>query len=156
MFLPSRYYYSSPKRDALLAEADARLRTLIDTKFVAIARELQHLDAHQYIRAYSAGLQEFIEALTYLNYVRDDTITTCPQLQLRLTYPTAADPGPDGVDERSRADAMMLCMVDPTEFLLGIGDLGGEVMRRSINAMGVGDFETCFVACSFLRNLYSG
>lgn len=48
------------------------------------------------------------------------------------------------------------CLIQPTEFLLGIGDLSGEVMRRCINSLGAGDFDTCFAACNFLQSLYTG
>lgn len=108
------------------------------------------------MRAFSAGLQEFIEAFTYCNYVREEAIIPCSKLQLRLTYQPTAPDASSGL-ELMNADRPIItyCLVDPTEYLLGIGDLSGEIMRKSIFALGIGDFATCFVACRFLRSLYA-
>lgn len=145
---------SQSKRSDLLAEADHRLSNQINTNFSVIAWELQHVDQYQYIRAFSAGLQEFIEAYTYFNYVRDESIVSCSNLQLRLTYQQGVNKKNDKAVELP-VPPPFTCLIDQTEFLLGIGDLTGEVMRRSIFALGIGDFETCFAACRFLRSVYS-
>lgn len=144
---------SQSKRTSILAEADTRLSNIIETNFAAIARELQNVDQYQYLRAFSAGLQEFIEAFTYFNYVSGDAIITCPKLQMRLTYPEETKPDAKSVERDSVGP--ITCLVDQSEFLMGIGDLTGEVMRRSIYALGIGDFDTCFEACRFLRSIYS-
>lgn len=145
---------SQSKRSDLLTEADHRLSNQINTNFSVIAWELQHVDQYQYIRAFSAGLQEFIEAYTYFNYVRDESIVSRSNLQLRLTYQQGVNKKNDKAVELPVLPPFT-CLIDQTEFLLGIGDLTGEVMRRSIFALGIGDFETCFAACRFLRSVYS-
>lgn len=48
------------------------------------------------------------------------------------------------------------CLVQPMEFMLGLGDVGGEVMRRCITSLGGGDIETCFHINTFLQALYTG
>lgn len=45
--------------------------------------------------------------------------------------------------------------VVPLEFMLGLADLTGEVMRNSINSLGSGDIDNCFKTCKFLQNIYS-
>jgi predicted translin family RNA/ssDNA-binding protein len=40
------------------------------------------------------------------------------------------------------------------EYMLGIGDLTGELMRVAIHSMGSGDLDKPFKLCNFLRNIY--
>ncbi|KAL1436780.1 hypothetical protein MTO96_049324 [Rhipicephalus appendiculatus] len=44
----------------------------------------------------------------------------------------------------------------PLDYMLGIADLTGELMRKCINAVGQGDLEEPFVLCRFLRDMYTG
>ena len=43
----------------------------------------------------------------------------------------------------------------PVMFVLGIGDLTGELMRLSINAVGSGNREMPFSVLQFIRDVYS-
>lgn len=49
-----------------------------------------------------------------------------------------------------------VCPVDPMEFMQGIGDFSGEVMRQCVNALGAGHFDVCFRGCAMLRWLHTG
>lgn len=44
--------------------------------------------------------------------------------------------------------------IDPGEYMLGLADLTGEVMRNCINSLGSGDTDNCFKTCKFLQNLF--
>lgn len=160
-----------------MSDAKSRLDSLIQTQFANIAKELRDKDNYQYSRAYSPGLQEFVEALTYYFYLSGEKWGNWYDLQQRLTYhnevPLASDTdtGPRDDDKEEKADAKDVtkpvdgdaatitvvdtCLVQPIEFFLGIGDLGGEVMRRCVNSLGCGDIEACTNASRFLQNLYT-
>lgn len=148
-------------------EALVRLLALCDTHFANIAKELRGLDQYQYARAFSSGLQEFVEAFTYYEYIHSGKILNWSDLQHRMTYAEKDDPSGDKENDKSSEVAseqlvskgeseVIKCLVQPMEFMLGLGDLSGEVMRRCITSLGTGDVETCFQACNFLQSLYTG
>lgn len=158
--------------DKVLAEAFPRLVSLCTKQFASIAKELHNIDPYQYARAYSAGLQEFIEAFTYYNYLQGDHIMNWNSLEKKLTYTIKADgewentmfgkavddeqpePAPDASVEGDVVYAKLL--VQPLEFMLGLADLSGEIMRKCINSLGNGDVDECNAACNFIKSLYSG
>ena len=43
--------------------------------------------------------------------------------------------------------------IPPAEYILGISDVAGELMRLAVHSVGVGDKETPFVICRTLREL---
>lgn len=143
--------------DRVLSDASARLTALCSNSFASIAKELTDCDPYQYGRAYSAGIQEFIEAYTYYNYLCNDRITDWKDLQLKLSYAekTDDDSNTASSDESKDVTKEFKCLIQPIEFMLGLADLSGEIMRKCINALGSGDVETCHRACSFVQHLYS-
>ena len=46
--------------------------------------------------------------------------------------------------------------IPPMEYMLGIADLTGELMRVAITSIGIGDIKKPFELCSFLRHIYDG
>lgn len=53
-------------------------------------------------------------------------------------------------------DEVVCTFVPPPEYLLGLGDLTGEVMRKCILCVGTGDTEGSFKACKFLQEMHTG
>ncbi|KAE8741913.1 hypothetical protein FOCC_FOCC012565 [Frankliniella occidentalis] len=126
------------KRENVLTEAQNRISQLNSTIFKDIAKELKGQDQYQYIRAFSAGVQEYIEAVTFLFYLRDGKLPHWNELQQNLIY---------------EEDSIYLV---PVEFFLGVGDLTGELMRCCIQSLGTGSTKSCYEACSFVRDIYIG
>lgn len=156
-----------PNAAKILNEAFTRLTSLCCSNFMNIAKELDGLDQYQYTRAYSAGLQEFIEAFTYYDYLHNDRIMDWKDLQQKLTYTlkqhTQSESGGEeaapAIEEdycQTVPETTVTCLVQPTEFMLGLADLSGEIMRKCINSLGSGDIDTCHTACNFVQKLYSG
>ncbi|XP_031618250.1 translin-associated protein X [Contarinia nasturtii] len=154
-----------PSSKKILSDAFNRLTALCTSSFASIAKELENRDPYQYGRAYSAGLQEFVEAFTYYDYLFNDHIMNWDDLQQKLTYtkqPENVDPetatSTDIIveDTPNEAPLKIKCFVQPIEFMLGLADLSGEIMRKCINSLGCGDIETCRKACNFVQHLYSG
>lgn len=185
----------------ILDDALVRLKNLCSTHFAAIASELATLDQYQYGRAYSAGLQEFIEAFTFYDYIVNGQVKDWKALQEILTFDAVVAPekvgdeaagGTDAVDgavggkttgdtadgegivapvmeqekivtdEAAGGDVApskgekIVCLVQPVEFMLGLADLSGEIMRKCINSLGAGDIQACHDACGFIQKMFSG
>ncbi|GAB0097671.1 translin-associated protein X [Sergentomyia squamirostris] len=130
-------------REKVLEESQQRLDKICQTSFSKIAKELEGRDQYQYTRAFSAGLQEFVEALTFYQYMSGKDLTDWTVLQESLKYKEEDSPE-------------IQCLVQPIEYMLGITDMTGEVMRNCVNSLGSGDVDTCFESRSFLQTLLTG
>uniref|UniRef100_A0A336MZZ8 CSON009472 protein n=1 Tax=Culicoides sonorensis TaxID=179676 RepID=A0A336MZZ8_CULSO len=130
-------------KEKVLEESETRLKKLADTNFKKIAEELKGKDQYQFLRAFTFGLQEYIEAFTFYDYIKGNNMSSWDVIQNNLVY----------VDEDQQE---IKCLVPKFEHILGLGDLTGEVMRRCINSLGSGDIEECFNACNFLKEINTG
>ncbi|XP_055687879.1 translin-associated protein X [Lutzomyia longipalpis] len=142
IFLLHTIDHRKDNAEKVLAEAHQRLQKVCTGSFAEIAKELSGRDQYQYARAFSPGLQEFIEAYTFFEYSSGENLSDWEVVQERLKY---------NVEEKS-----IECLVQPIEFMLGIADMTGEVMRRCVNSLGSGDVDGCFNANRFLQTLFTG
>lgn len=162
-------------------EAKERLEAIFRNHFINIAKELKDQDPYQYSRAYTNGMQEFIEAYTFYEYSCGQDISHWESIQKKLTYektptevPTDAkstkendnmEPSSEsGLEKPTITTALhkgdeaviMACFLHPQDFVLGLGDLSGEIMRTCVNSLGAGNSESCFQHCRFMQELYKG
>lgn len=137
-------FRNTDKKEEVFKEAESRLETVVKNNFKAIAKELESQDPYQYLRAYTAGLQEFIEALLFYLYLRKDSITTWSDINKDFSYPE---------EDSNKVTTLLFPEV---EFILGIGDFTGELMRKCINSLGAGNTEDCFKICNFVKDIYTG
>jgi len=72
--------------EKVLIEAKQRLHNLFLNQFLLIAKELHKMDAYQYARAYSAGLQEFIEAFSFYEFLCGKNLSSWDIIQDHLTF----------------------------------------------------------------------
>ncbi|XP_012522793.2 translin-associated protein X [Monomorium pharaonis] len=140
------------KRSAVLEAAKTRLDSVAQKFFRNIASELNGQDAYQYHRAYRGGLEEYIEALSFHEYLQNAGIQNCTSLEKALTYRDT--PSPADLPEEQDTSKMMQVMVTPTDYILGIADLTGELMRKCINNLAIGDVTSCYHTCDFVRKIY--
>lgn len=98
---------------------------------------------YQYLRAFSAGCQEFIEAYVYYNFLLGKELPDWSEVNEKLQYKSAEN------DEEFSLEIV------PTEFMLGLADFTGEIMRYSINSLGSGDTEICYQVCRKLQDIYA-
>lgn len=77
-------------------------------------QELHGHEVYLYIRAVSPGFQEFIEAMTFYEYLSETPHSDWEQLQEKLKYE----------DESNPEDKFSLHLA-PSEFILGFADLTG-------------------------------
>ncbi|XP_076043952.1 translin associated factor X isoform X2 [Oratosquilla oratoria] len=136
------------EKTKILTSTSNELRDIEQTLLKHIAMELRDEEPYQFIGAYTGGIQEYIEALTFHQYLLTETIISHADVQERLTY---------GSREDSEAEVVpMSVLVTPKDFILGVSDVTGELMRYCIKSVSVGDFKTCFKICDLLRKMNSG
>ncbi|XP_014296808.1 translin-associated protein X [Microplitis demolitor] len=144
------------KTDAILSEAKLRLENLAKTLFKNIANELKNQDPYQYLRAYTAGLQEYIEAITFYTYLKDNCLLDWTELDKNFCY---VDQIPD--DNSATASPVVSpseyrTLMTPNEYILGVADLTGELMRKCINTLAFGDITSCYKTCNLVKEIYKG
>ena len=135
------------KQESVILEVKTRLQNLVDSYFKSIAAELENQDAYQYLKAYRGSLEEYIEAETFYQYLQDENLGSWMQLEKTLTYK---------VEEEDAALKTLHTLVTPYEYILGIADLTGELMRKCINNLATGDIASCYHTCNFVRYMYKG
>ncbi|KAI4468963.1 translin and translin associated protein x [Holotrichia oblita] len=106
------------KKDHIFAEANLRLTQLLQ-KFKMIAYELQNLDHYLYLRAYTSGLQEYIEALYFYEYQRNTTLPGNNEISSKLIFTLNL------ANDETIEDLQLCCPI--IEILLGLGlNLSGQ------------------------------
>ncbi|WWC91103.1 uncharacterized protein L201_006044 [Kwoniella dendrophila CBS 6074] len=88
-------------------------------------------------RQVSPGLEEYIEALSFLYYLENKSLIPLKVVQKSLS------------DE----DGDPLVIVTPEDYILGMSDLTGELMRYATNALSTGDHQTPLEVCDFVRTV---
>ncbi|XP_013188427.1 translin-associated protein X [Amyelois transitella] len=132
-----------------VTEAKERIQKLINGPIRSIAIELENSPAYLHSRAVTAGFQEFIEAWTLCTLMEKKEIISFSEVQQQLTY-KVKDSG-DTEEERA-----VVAMLPHTDYMLGLADLTGELMRRAINSLSSGERDECFHTCQVVRDLYTG
>jgi predicted translin family RNA/ssDNA-binding protein len=83
-------------------------------QFLSIAPDLAGVNAWRYQRQISGGIQEYMEAISFEKYLRHQTLITIEDAKKSL---------PEGID------------LTGDDYVLGIFDLVGELMRFAITTM---------------------
>ena len=174
------------ERGKILSEAEDKLRADVLPRLKSIALEMKGLDPQLHHYAYAPGVEEFIEALTYLEYLKTCRLIS-PEEIVRDYLTFEVEPAPstkqDGKGTESdvsnipeaaevekkdseKEEAMaeqttepvetIQFPLDPLDFVLGVADLTGELMRLGINSIGCGEHDRPFDLLPFMRALYCG
>lgn len=200
IFLLQRITGKEEEKESIFSEAEKKLAEIQTSKWKAVGVELQGEDPYQYIRAYSPGLQEYIEAMSFYHYLKYEKLISLEAVQETLVFPyctkeehSSADApemnikGCESTPEQCSTDVngqsvirqetggtpSVVCSnhnnpsdslgastqelsvhIPPMEYMLGIGDLTGELMRVAITSIGIGDIKKPFELCSFLRHIH--
>uniref|UniRef100_A0A3B4TF24 Translin-associated protein X n=1 Tax=Seriola dumerili TaxID=41447 RepID=A0A3B4TF24_SERDU len=142
---------SVPDPEDVLNEADVKLDG-VRQKIGQIAEELRGEDIHQFHRAFTPGIQEYVEAISFLHYIRHRSLISLEEINARLVFMRA-----EKVAEALPLGAQVLTFhVTPSDYLLGVADLTGELMRMCISSVGNGDIDTPFQLSQFLRQIHDG
>ncbi|KDQ20576.1 hypothetical protein BOTBODRAFT_26582 [Botryobasidium botryosum FD-172 SS1] len=104
--------------------------------FEAASDELRGQDFGRYSQSLSPGVQEYIEAISFSHYLEHGTLITHAQAQALISTPAGEPWFP----------------LTHSDYLLGISDLTGELMRLAITSSGLrqGRHKAAEV-CDFVR-----
>jgi hypothetical protein len=97
----------------------------IQVLFSSIAPDLQDLNAHRYARQISGGIQEYIEALSFHHYLLTGSLIPLASV---------------------RDSVRNLIEITPADYILGIFDLVGEIMRFGITMIAIRELRMQFEA----------
>lgn len=143
------------KRESVLGEAKLRLDNMGKTLFKNIAYELDGQDIYQYLKAYRVGLEEYIEAVTFFQYLQSGSMQDWIELEKSLIYPDS-DKSTSALQNCESPTKITKIVITPNEYIMGIADLTGELMRKCINNLATGDIASCYQTCNFVRNMHKG
>ncbi|XP_001514013.1 translin-associated protein X isoform X2 [Ornithorhynchus anatinus] len=149
---------SAPDAEEILTESESKLEA-VRQKMKQVAQELLGEDLHQFHRAITPGLQEYVEAVSFQHFIKTRSLISVEEINRQLVF-AIEDPGEE---ERSLPPATQSgppgpcsLQVTPVDYLLGVADLTGELMRLCISSVGNGDMDTPFEVSRFLRQVYDG
>ncbi|GIZ39732.1 hypothetical protein CKM354_000310400 [Cercospora kikuchii] len=97
-------------------------RKTIDAQFAAVSKDLQGLNRDRYARQITGGCQEWMEAASFEHYLTTGSLITYEESTARLRQMDQGGPG------------ITLSIED---YLLGIFDMTGELMRFAITTMAM-------------------
>lgn len=138
--------FRKDSEEKTLTEAKERIQKLINGPIKSIGLELEFSPAHLHSKAVSAGFQEYVEARTLLSLMAEKRIITYPEVQKEFEFNITDD-------DYQRP---VVTMISEMDYMLGLADLSGELMRKAINSISSGDSDDCFQACDIVRHLYTG
>jgi predicted translin family RNA/ssDNA-binding protein len=172
-------------RAKILEEAAGKF-VAIKELFKKIAADLLYEDCYQFVRAYSPGLQEFVEAYSFWYFLKHGTLVSFEQICKELVFGNASEstkteqvkphvhnPPDENIQVYNLPDediqipnpptenthvpnppANIQVPIPPAEYILGISDLTGELMRLAINSVGQGNLTTPLEICKILRKIH--
>jgi len=140
-------------KDDVMMEASKRLEDLKRNEWSKVAVELKNEDPYQFMRAYSGGLQEWVEAISFYHFLKHYQIISFTNVCNELTF---EDQGIEEVDKDELKTSHIHVTVPHSEYILGIADLTGELMRNAINAIGAGNMDACFQLLEILQCMSEG
>lgn len=124
--------------------------TLVKRMLGDISKELRTEDPARFHRAYTNGVQEFIEALSFYFYLKEDRLIPFHEAKEWMTFSFLQE---SNKGEESDIISFPLTILD---YALGIADLTGEIMRLTVNAVGAGNWSLPFTSLNFMRSMQRG
>jgi predicted translin family RNA/ssDNA-binding protein len=127
-------------------EAKKMLAGIRDLQMLRIASELEGQDVWRYVAAISPGLQEYVEAVSFHHYLEHGTLITYKEIQDILSTKPNANGDP----------IVPLFELPLSDYLLGVSDLTGELMRFAIAAIGASPISNqANEICRFVRECHA-
>jgi len=130
-------FFDEQDKEAGLKKLHSSLNniTKLWTKMSKLMEDVK--DPALFQRAFSPGLQEFIEALCFLAMVESSELPSCDQILEKTKF------------QFEHAKAMLFA-----EIILGFSDVAGEVMRFVTNMVSKGNHSYNIPSRNFLQQMY--
>ncbi|GJU60606.1 translin-associated protein X [Tanacetum coccineum] len=127
-------------KDEVLEKAEKDLSAVRDQQIARLVNELQGTDFWKLRRAYSPGIQEFVEAATLCKFCTTGNLLNLEELNSMLL--PLSDPSLEPLQ------------INILDYVLGLADLTGELMRLAIGRISDGELEYAQKICRFVREIY--
>ncbi|RZB77751.1 translin-associated protein X isoform X2 [Glycine soja] len=124
----------------VLEKAEKDLAAVTDQYMSRLVKELQGTDFWKLRRAYSPGIQEYVEAATFYGFCKSGTLLKLDEINKTLL--PLSDPSLDPLQ------------INILDYILGVADLTGELMRLAIGRISDGELEFAEKICRFARDVY--
>ncbi|KAL0463702.1 UNVERIFIED_CONTAM: Translin-associated protein X [Sesamum latifolium] len=131
---------SKNNKEEVLEKAEKDLAAVVDQHISRLVKELQGTDFWKLRRAYSPGVQEYVEAATLCNFCKTGALLNLDQINASLR--PLSDPSVEPLQ------------INVLDYLLGLADLTGELMRLAIGRISDGELEFAQKICSFVREIH--
>jgi hypothetical protein len=103
-----------------VTQKNAEYWQTIEKQYKSIAADFQGLNAHRYLHNITGGNQEFMEALSFQHYLETQSLIPFDEVKSRIASMT----GEAGT-----------VSFTPEDYILGVCDMTGELMRFSVTSM---------------------
>ncbi|KAA8497572.1 Translin-associated protein X [Porphyridium purpureum] len=156
---------------SLMDDSDGAKKEIVEMILTKIAGELAQdtILYYRLHRAFSPGIQEFLEFVLFAHYLQTRTLMSLSAAQQMLDdahdhwlaslQMEAEESNEQGTEETgSKIQGIVSPQkftIDVGDYVLAVGDLTGEVMRLAVGAVATGDLETPHHILPFLRSLHS-
>lgn len=127
-------------KDEVLEKAEKDLQAVRDQHVSRLVKELNGTDFWKLRRAYSPGVQEYVEAATFCKFCRTGSLLNLDEIN--ATFIHLSDPSIEPLQ------------INILDYLLGLADLTGELMRLAISRISDGELDFADKICRFVRDLH--
>ncbi|KAI9469706.1 MAG: Translin [Benjaminiella poitrasii] len=117
-------------------EADQKQAEIIQL-FKKLAEDIQGLNYFRYSKSFSGGFEEFIEGVAFYHFLMHQTVIRKDQVD----------------DFFKNEDGTMWIKVTINDYILGLADFTGELMRHAIYVVSTGKYDQAMVICKLLRKI---
>ncbi|KAH6798675.1 Translin family protein [Perilla frutescens var. frutescens] len=124
----------------VLQKAENDLAAVMDQYISRLVKELGGTDFWKLRRAYSPGVQEYVEAATLCSFCKTGTLLNLDEINASLRTLSNQSDEP--------------LQINVLDYLLGLADLTGELMRLAIGRISDGELEFAQKICRFVREIY--
>ncbi|KAH0858363.1 hypothetical protein HID58_086624 [Brassica napus] len=131
---------SKDNKEEVLEKAGKDLEAVREQHFARLMKELQGTDFWKLRRAYSPGVQEYVEAATFYKFCVSGTLSTLDEINSTLL--PLSDPSLEPLQ------------INILDYILGLADLTGELMRMAIGRISDGEVEFAQRICQFVRQIH--
>ena len=168
IFLLHRVSEQQHKNSDVLVEAQEKLSTVIEL-LRQIASELTNEDPAKFYKSYTNGVQEFVEAFSFFVFQKEGRLISFIEMQQWLTFSKK-----ESIEEQEQSrqvieygdnfdqsnilttnneEKQFVFPLTELEYVLGVADLTGELMRLTVNAVGNGNWTLPFSILCFIRSI---
>ncbi|XP_042444802.1 translin-associated protein X-like isoform X1 [Zingiber officinale] len=131
---------SKENREETLAKAENDLAAVTNQYMSKLVKELHGTDFWKLRRSYTFAVQEYVEAATLFRFCKSGTLLNLAEINASLLPLTEESIEP--------------LQINVLDYLLGLADLTGELMRLAIGRISDGEIEYAEKICQFVRDIY--